>query len=289
MNPSDELATRAGIVLLAAGLVLAAAWMIRRRTERRNLRAFLTNEPVAAPHAVGHRLVPILTSEPMLTALVTLATGLVVQVLVGQLLVTLCVAGVVAVVLETLRGRRARRRQAILATQFADSLAGFASAMAAGNSFGRGLQQVVEGAADPIRGEWEQVLAEVELGSTVSNAVAGMARRTGLREVEWLAHVLRLHERTGTPAAGLLKQIASIVRQNESLELEVTALTAEGRLAAYVVAALPVGLVLFIQATQPGYLDPLSTGVGLWVSVGMVLSILGGIAWIKHMVRQVEA
>lgn len=281
--------TPVGIAMLVFGVIIGVLSLSRFRTEQRQLNAFLEGAQLPDAPRVGNYLKPLLDSDRLATFSVVLAVALVTHLVADQLILTGAIAGVVGVALESVRGVRERRHRKIIATQFADSLGGFASAMSAGNSFARGLQQVAQGAPEPIRHEWEQVLAEVELGSQVSAAVAGLAERTHLREAEWLAHVLRLHERTGTPAATLLKQIAAIVRQNESLDLEITALTAEGRMAAYVVAALPVALVIFIQLSQPDYLDPLSSGRGIFVSIGMFVSILGGLFWIRRMVASVEA
>jgi tight adherence protein B len=202
---------------------------------------------------------------------------------------TAIVLGAVAAVVSFgVRSGRRRRHREILRTQFADSIASLASSMSAGNSFLRSFQQLEVTSVSPLRPHLAHTLNEVDLGEPVSIAVESMARRTQLVEAAWLAHVLRVQELTGSPIAALLQELAALVRQTDSLQREIRALTAEGRISAYVIAALPLALAAILSATNPGYLDPFSHGWGLAVTVGMVAAICGGLLIMSVMVRSVE-
>ena len=66
---------------------------------------------------------------------------------------------------------------------------------------------------------------------------------------------------------------------------KIAALTAEGRISAWVLGAMPVFLVVVLQTSNPGYLDPMLRGWGLALSAACVVSVVTGIVTIARMVR----
>lgn len=279
--------TVVGVAIVVIGVVAIAA-MIVNRVEVHHLRSFADGMHLTeVDEGSGYEL-PATVVRWGTVAMAALAAGAVAYALRPNVLVTVSVAGVAAFATDVLRTSRARKLAVLRRTQFADAVASLAAAMRAGNSFSRSLQQVAEGSAEPIRAELERTRFDIELGTSMSDAVRALGDRIDVPEARWLAHVLQVHERTGAPAATLLTEIAAAIRQSESLDLEIRALTAEGRLAAYVVAGLPVGLVWFLGATQPTYLRPFTEGTGVWVSAALVTLVVGGLGAVRHMVRSVE-
>jgi tight adherence protein B len=62
-------------------------------------------------------------------------------------------------------------------------------------------------------------------------------------------------------------------------------LTAEGRISAWVLAALPPFLLLTIQVVNPTYMKPIYHGKGLVVLVGSAVSVILGTGIILRMVK----
>ena len=108
-------------------------------------------------------------------------------------------------------------------------------------------------------------------------ALTRVAERVDSPDFAWVVNALRIQRRSGGNLAELLSTAARTVRERGQLKREVLALTAEGRLSAYVLIGLPVGLFAFLGLTQPEYIAPLwSTSLGIMLSiVGLAMLAIG--------------
>lgn len=177
--------------------------------------------------------------------------------------------------------RRQRRR---LEAQFPSALALLATSLQAGNSVLRSLQSIAERAEDPLAGELRRVVNETELGNPLPDAFDAMAARTDVDDVRAFARALRIQQASGGHLAPLAARAAEMMVARAELRREARTLTAEGRLSAWVLGGLPVGLMAACQATNPGYLAPLFQGKG-WLVLGLTAaSVLAGVAIILRMV-----
>jgi tight adherence protein B len=76
------------------------------------------------------------------------------------------------------------------------------------------------------------------------------------------------------------------VRERGQLARQVRALSAEGRLSAYVLVAMPVGVGLWLFAVRRDYVRPLyTTGPGIAMLVMSVLGLVVGSWWLSRVVK----
>jgi len=85
--------------------------------------------------------------------------------------------------------------------------------------------------------------------------------------------------------AETLFTLSDYLRQRQEFHREVRVMTAEGKLSAVVLAALPACVFLALQATNPDYISELYRAPGLFLLVGAVVSVVIGIAVILRMIR----
>ena len=85
--------------------------------------------------------------------------------------------------------------------------------------------------------------------------------------------------------ADLLHTLADFIRAREEVRREVQVLTAEGRISAYVLGALPVFLFFVVSVMSPGYLDPMFEGWGPIVLLGAAAWSALGFGFILKMVK----
>jgi tight adherence protein B len=93
---------------------------------------------------------------------------------------------------------------------------------------------------------------------------------------------IRIQREVGGNLAELLLTVADTMTQRERLRREVATLTAEGRLSAVIIGALPPGLALVMWVMNPEYISALFTpGLGylLLLAAGVMMGI--GFAWMK--------
>jgi tight adherence protein B len=210
------------------------------------------------------------------TALATLAAVAVVSFMAGTPVLAIPMLGLGPAAMLAVVNRRLARQREQFGEQLPSHLQELASAMRAGHSLVGGLRTIAESAAEPMRTELERVLADEQLGVPLDAALAPMARRMACEDVQQVALVAALHERTGGNMAAVLDQVAEGVRERMELRRELEALTAQARLSRWVVTALPPMLLLVISVEDGSYVRPLfhtSTGVLLLlVSFGMVVT-----------------
>jgi tight adherence protein B len=205
------------------------------------------------------------------TFVLTVAAMFVARVVGGSPAFALVGLVVPLVVRWTIKAKLKRRRNAF-AEQLPDNLQVLASALRAGHSFVGALSVVVEDAAEPSRSEFRRVVADDQLGVPIEDAIDVVVRRMDCRELEQVALVAALGRETGGNSAEVLDTVTQTIRERFELRRLIMTLTAQGRLARWVVSALPVGLLAAITALNPTYMEPLYNE-----TIGRVLMVFAGV------------
>lgn len=136
-------------------------------------------------------------------------------------------------------------------------LPGFIDAMVRlitiGNSTHAAFQLSIPSAAEPLRGYLDKAASLVRGGAELDQALLQMARTVRIEEMYLLASILGLGVRYGGRADLLLERVANFMRDREQAEQELTALSAETRLSAWILGLLPVGVGMAIVMLNAGY------------------------------------
>jgi len=96
---------------------------------------------------------------------------------------------------------------------------------------------------------------------------------------------IRIQREVGGNLAETLRRTASTLRERGSLKRQVRALSAEGRLSAYILVALPVLLFVYSYFVNYAYVSLLwTTFLGIIMSIGGLISMAIGIFWMRKIV-----
>lgn len=204
---------------------------------------------------------------------------------------------IVAVVLAALTGIGARlwltvagnRRTDAFGEQLSDTLQLLAGSLRAGYGLMQAIDSVSREADEPTADEFRRVLMEVRLGRDLGSALDAMAARVGSEDFQWVVQAINIHREVGGDLAEVLDTVAGTIREREQIRRQVKALSAEGRLSAIVLLALPFGLGFIIWLTNPTYLAELTQGGALgWgmIATGFVLMGIGAV-WLKNITKLV--
>jgi tight adherence protein B len=162
------------------------------------------------------------------------------------------------------RRRISKRRKAFEAA-LPDALTLIASSLSAGHTFLRAIQMMCEEAEPPMSEEFARLVAETRLGDPVVDALARMAKRLEIRDLDWVVQAIRIQQTVGGKLADLLHILADFIRAREEVRRDVAVLTAEGRVSAWVLTAMAPFMLFAIQMMSPGYMKPMYQGWGLVV------------------------
>lgn len=184
--------------------------------------------------------------------------------------------------LELRRSRRLRKFE----TQLPDVLTLLAGSMRAGFSFAQGLEAVAEEAPEPSGRELQRCFTESRLGRPIEDALEDSANRMHSVDLMWAVMAIRIQREVGGNLAELLDTVASTMTERERLKHEMLALTAEGRLSAWVLGVFPPGFALVLFAIQPDYMKTLfQNAVGIIAVI--VSAVMAGIGffWLRRMMQ----
>jgi tight adherence protein B len=234
---------------------------------------------------------PLRAGEWWVLRLVSLVVGVVLALLVlgdgvGMTIFAIVIGLVAgyflpAAILRFLASRRVKKFEA----QLPDVLMLVASSLSTGFSLPQALDAVAKDAAQPAAKEFARALAETRIGSDISDALERMALRMDSDNMRWTTMAIRIQREVGGNLADTLRTTAKTLREREELHRHVKALSAEGKLSAYILVALPIGIFLYELKVNREYVELLWTralGLGM-LGFGIVMIAIG-IFWMRKTV-----
>jgi tight adherence protein B len=182
--------------------------------------------------------------------------------------------------------KRISRKRGAFAEELPDNLEVLAGALRAGHSLIGAMGVMVDGATEPSKTEFRRVLQDEQLGVPLDDALMVMARRMDNIDVEQVAIVTRLNREAGGNTAEVLDRVVENIRGRMELKRLVRVLTAQGRIARYILTAIPVCLLLFFFWVNPEWLSPLwDTNPGRLALGAWVIMLIAGWFAIKKIVE----
>jgi tight adherence protein B len=179
-----------------------------------------------------------------------------------------------------------RRRRGAFAEQLPDLLQLLASSLQSGFSLPQALDTVVRETGQPAAGEFARALAEARLGGDLEDCLETIADRMGSDDLRWTVMAIRIQRGMGGNLAEVLTTTVNTIRERGYLRRQVRALSAEGRLSAYILIALPVGVGAFLFVTRPTYMRPLyTTHVGELMLAGAAVLMVAGTLLMRQMIK----
>jgi len=214
------------------------------------------------------------------------AVGFIVGILMKKIIIAGALFGLGLVLPFMYVSMRRGRRSKALVNQLSEALAMMASSLRSGYSFMRAMQVVRDEMDAPIAEEFGRVLDELNVGVSHERALKHLMERCPNGDVELVVTACQIQANVGGNLAEVLDTTAEMIRERVRLQGEINALTAEGRLSASILTAMPGLLGVIVSRISPGYMDPMfQTKAGLIMVAGAVLSTLMGLLVIKKLLQ----
>jgi len=221
-----------------------------------------------------------------LRIIASIMIGLVAWGLTNSLLAGLLGAVVGALVPAAVLSLAIDRRQSRFLEQLPDTLQLLAGTLKAGYGVLQAIDTVVKEVDDPMSSEFQRALTEARLGLPLDESLGAMADRVGSDDFRWVVVAINIQRQVGGNLAELLETVAETLRSREQVRRQVKVLSAEGRLSAVILIALPFVLLGAILLTNAEYLQPLFTSlIGYVLIAGAAILMIVGVLWIRRIVR----
>ena len=307
------------ITVIFVGALLAGSFMYWTLASRREARAQSMARRLGTLHdaEAARDLFQSKTKDPLVDALgfvgrhldevarqsgreitaSSLATRIGIAALSGALVVG-TVAGAKGALLGLLVGvipwllvkSAAEQRNILLSEQLPDALDLVSRSLQAGHGIADAMRLVAEEMPMPIAREFGRVYEENNLGRDFRESMTELAKRNPQNfDLRIVVSATLLQRETGGNLVEIFTNIAATIRSRFIFKGKVRALTAEARMSAFILGALPFVVAAMLMFLRPDYLTPLfteSTGRTMLMIAGLLFC--SGVALMRSL-AQVEA
>lgn len=205
--------------------------------------------------------------------------------LLGGPLVAVLGAGACALGAKMYLSVLADKRRKKFAAQMDDSLQLLSGGLRAGHSLLRAIDAVSQQAPSPTAEEFSRIINETRLGRDLNAAMDQTSERMKCEDFSWVAQAIGIHREVGGDLAEVLDQVGRTIRERGQIQRQVKALSAEGKMSAYILMALPVLIIGVLAIISPSYIASFAASALGWgmVAAGLIMMTVGGL-WLKKIV-----
>jgi len=179
-------------------------------------------------------------------------------------------------------GRRRRKFD----EQVPDTLQMFAGGLRAGHSLLRAIDAAAQESDAPMSEELSRVVNETRIGRDLGESLGDVSRRTASEDFYWIAQAIEIHREVGGDLAEVLDHVGETIRDRNQVRGQVRALSAEGRVSALVLMALPIFMFIGLVLFNPLYAKVFTTTVIGFAMLGAAVLLLsvGGL-WLSRIIK----
>lgn len=178
------------------------------------------------------------------------------------------------------------RRQKKFTAHFSDAMDIIVRGVRTGLPLGDCLRIIAHESPEPVRGEFQLLVEAESVGVPLETCIERMYDRVPLSEVNFFGTVLSIQRTTGGNLGESLANLSKVLRERKLLREKIKALSAEAKMSAIIIGALPPVVMGLVSVSSPDYMSELyTTPTGhrnLMIGAAMMLC---GIAVMRKMIN----
>jgi len=160
------------------------------------------------------------------------------------------------------------------AKQLPDTLDVMVRSLHAGHPIAAALRLVTEEMPDPVGSEFGIAVDEMTYGLELRHALENMGERIGQSDFKYVVVAINIQHETGGNLAEVLSNLSSIIRARFRMFQKIKALSAEGRMSAWVLSILPIVVLLLLSILNPAYYTAVMDDPLFWPVAGVALGLM---------------
>lgn len=173
-----------------------------------------------------------------------------------------------------------KRRLGKFEEHFPEALDLLGRAVRAGHAFTTGMEMIAKESDEPIGSEFRTTFEEQNFGLPLRDTLLNLTERVPLIDVRFFVTSLMIQKETGGNLAEILDGLSRVIRDRFRIHREVQTKTAQGKLTAAILIAIPPIMLLALSALNPEYMKVLTedpagpTIIGIAATLQIVGSLL---------------
>src|ERR1700736_265704 len=182
-------------------------------------------------------------------------------------------------------GRRQSGRLKAFNNQLGDTISLLSNSLRSGLSLVQAMEMISREAEAPISEEFQRVVREIGLGVGPQDALLHLSRRVASDDLELLVIAVLVQFEIGGDLSRLLDSIAGMIGERVKLQGEIRTMSAQGRMAGWVLSGLPAAIGGLLMLIAPSYMGMLFTpGPWLLLPAGALIGVIMGSVVINKLV-----
>ena len=182
-----------------------------------------------------------------------------------------------------------REKKASLSLQFRESILAVSTSLNAGysieNSFIEAYHDMrkMYGDEAPITGEYQRIVLRLRDNEQIEDIIRDFAKRCEIEDINDFAAVFESAKRIGGDMTGIIKRAAGNIGEKIAVKREIETSMSARKLELKIMTAVPVFILLYLQASSPGFTSVLyhnPTGQ-IIMTAALALYLAGIIAALK--------
>lgn len=182
-------------------------------------------------------------------------------------------AGAIIIPLFVLRSMR-RRRQDRFGNQFPEAIELIVRSLKAGHPVPVAMAMVAREMPDPIGTEFGLMVDEVTYGSDLVSALIALQQRVGQADLPLFVTAVSIQSTTGGNLREILQGLTDVIRQRIKMRRKIRSISAEGRISAIFLTAMPIALFLVLNLISPNYYG------AIWGRPLTNYGMIGALTWL---------
>lgn len=176
-------------------------------------------------------------------------------------------------------GWRRQQRLRQFEERFPEALDLLGRAVRAGHAFTTGLEMIAKESTEPVAGEFHTTFEEQNFGLPLRDALLNMTERVPIIDVRFFVTAVLIQKETGGNLAEILDGLSRVIRDRFRIYREVRVRTAQGRLTAGILIALPIFMMIVLTMLNPTYMkvlfeDPKGPAV---LTIAATMQVIGSL------------
>lgn len=212
--------------------------------------------------------------------------GVVLGYLVGGFFLAVVLFLVVPVGMLFYLSLRTSQRRAKFDEQLPDTIQMLTGSMRAGHSLLRAIDASARESDTPMAEELSRIVNETRIGRDLGESMLDVAERTASEDFSWIAQAIEIHREVGGDLAEVLDHVGETIRDRNQIRRQVKALSAEGKMSAGVLLALPVVMFFALILVNAQYAKTFTSTVPGFLMLGTAGAMLtAGGFWLNRLIK----
>jgi tight adherence protein B len=163
--------------------------------------------------------------------------------------------------------------------QMVDITYAMKNSLKAGMTLQQSMQLIATEFRDPASEQFKIGLREIQIGANVEEALAHVEERMPNADLKIIVNAVEILRQTGGNMIDTFEQVTETLKNRKRVEGKIKTLTAQGRMQAIILCAMPFVMMLMLYFMNREYVEPLFT-TALGIVMLTVICLLVATGWI---------